>query len=1334
MHAEFYESGYIEAVGRGYCSASRNDMQGRKASGVSGTCAVAPAGDAGTNRATLPWRASFISQYSLGALGHVFLVAVILLSGALERSARASLIQGGSFDPTPDSVPEVARFLSGYVQVASVSGNEGPAGRYFAEECSRRGLQVRVLTDLGHSYNFVASLYPLEQGKPNIILLNHIDVVDTGDPGNWTHPPYSGAIVDGAVWGRGAIDNKGMAAMQLAGIMPFIDLAREHDLPFNVSILAVSGEEVGGKTGAAVVTERFLDLLHPVVVLGEGGTGMDGILRSDPEKVLYGISINHKRMLWLRLSLKMSSPGHGSVPSARNANMIMVEALQRLNRKPRRLQLSSASRIMFTEMGMHETGLTGLALRNIGFFKPLAGSSLRKEPVIHALLSNTITLTRISNPPGGHNQVPQEVEAMLDCRLLPETDTEDFIRELRKILANEDIEVEILEETLRARDSRPDVFYRMLEKAILRHHPGAGVAPILFPATNDNNYFRSRGIAAFGILPTHLSRELIASIHAYDERITIRDLQRGEAIYRDFLVQVFSSVLDPAQLTQTLRGRLVDQSLNIPLADGMIVLSNERGVVQATRSGLTGQFRLDSLPVGRYSVKVFLEGYEDITLPDVMIQTGWEQVLRIGLEESIRRGPLRSVERRMRPQNEMATVSARPFDAEEAGRYPGSRDDPARMVSAFAGMRGADDSRNDLIIRGNAPNGLIWRLEDIDIPNPNHFAIPGTSGGGVNILNNKLLGVSDFYSGAFPAEYGNALAGVFDLQLRNGNDQRHEFGFQTGSLFTEATAQGPIGKPGRSSYLMSYRHSSLGLLNDFGSSGEKGLDYSRLFGVDAIPHFQDLAFKTHFPLKQGALTIFGVGGVSRIGFREDRRQNCSFSYRDFGQDVWFGSQMGVGGVRYERAFRQTTALKVSLYSTYQAMNSDRIRVLRDPADNEIIGTEQAYWNRFREQRLGASVRVNHRLSARNDLRLGLVTERMLLNYRDTLEGRAVTGNRDFTGLVRAFGQWRHRFSNSLSVSSGLHGLFFSLNRTWTVDPRLGINWQVTPRRSLQFGAGLHSQIQPLYLYYQQGPNGLPLNRSMGFSHSQHYNLGYTNAVTPRLQFRVEAYFQNLTNIPVERLSSSWSMLNQGLDFKLSFPGALKNEGTGQNYGVEFSLERLFHAGYYYLLTATIYDSRYSGSDGVRRHTDYNGHYTLNAVGGKEWNFSNGHTLGIGLRGTLAGGRRYSPIDLEASSMARQTVIVDTAAYSLQFRDYFRTDLQITYRVQRKSMSHEFGLDLLNIVPVGLGRSGDDLPAACFFFPFSTRNILTTNFNPITQDIATEYQLGFLPIAYYRIRF
>jgi hypothetical protein len=648
------------------------------------------------------------------------------------------------------------------------------------------------------------------------------------------------------------------------------------------------------------------------------------------------------------------------------------------------------------------------------------------------------------------------------------------------------------------------------------------------------------------------------------------------------------------------------------------------------------------------------------------------------------------------------------------------------MVSAFAGVRSTYDSRNDLIVRGNAPFGLVWRLENIDIPNPNHFATSGTSGGGVNILNNKLLDRSDFYSGAFPAEYGNALAGVFDLQMRKGNDHKHEFGFETGSVVSEAMAQGPLGRRDRSSYLISYRYSSLAL---FG----KVSDYSRRFGVDAIPYFGDLAFKLHFPMHNGSsLSVFGIGGDSRIFFSHDRRHHCSFSYRDYGKDVRFQSQMGVGGIRYQHIFNPVTTFKITLYSTYQGRNSDHTWV-----DNDMIafkGHEQAYWNRSRQYNLGASLGLYRRINSQNDIRIGLVAEQYRYHFKGTLETVPITDIHDATALTRAFGQWRHRFSNNLSISTGVHGMFFQLNNSWSVDPRLGVSWQITPRRSIHLGAGFHTQLQPLSLYFMQDQDGNLPNKNLGMSMSQHYVVGYTNAIAPHIRYRVEAYYQILNGIPVEREPSSWSMLNQGLDFKLSFPGPLENTGTGQNFGVEFSLERIFNKGYYYLLTATLYDSRYTGSDGVRRHTDFNGRYIFNAVTGKEWTFRRGRTLGVSLRSTLAGGRRYSPVDLEASREARETVIVDSEAFTLQFRDYFRTDLRLTYLLPLRRASHEFGLDLLNIVPLVLPGRDYNLPDNCTFFPLSTRNVHSINYNPLSGDIAGEYQLGFLPVAHYRIKF
>jgi hypothetical protein len=565
--------------------------------------------------------------------------------------------------------------------------------------------------------------------------------------------------------------------------------------------------------------------------------------------------------------------------------------------------------------------------------------------------------------------------------------------------------------------------------------------------------------------------------------------------------------------------------------------------------------------------------------------------------------------------------------------------------------------------------------------------------------------------------------------MRSGNDQRHEFGFETGSIVTEATAQGPIGPRDKSSYLVSYRYSSLGL---FSSLGE-GVDYSRLFGVSAIPYFQDIALKLHFPLHNGSsLSLFAIGGDSRIFFRHEDRHHRTFSYRDYGKDVDFISQMGVGGIRYQHNFNPVTTFNVSLYSTYQGRNSDHTWV--DSTMLAFKGHEQAYWNRSRQHNLGASLRLYRRINAQNDVRLGLVIEQFRYNFGSILEMNPISDSQDVTGQMRAFGQWRHRFSNNLSLSTGIHGMVFHLNNSWSVDPRLGLSWQITPRRSIHVGAGFHSQLQPLYLYFLQDQEGNLTNKDLGMSMSQHYVVGYSIALAPHIRLRIETFYQILNGIPVELEPSSWSMLNQGLDFKLSFPGALTNDGTGQNYGMELSLERIFNKGYYYLLTATLFDSRYTGSDGVRRHTDFNGHYIFNGVTGKEWTFGRGRTFGLSLRSTLAGGRRYSPIDTLASREARETIIVDYEAYTKQFRDYFRMDLGFTYRIQLRRASHEFGLDLLNIVPVVLPGRDYDHREDCSFFRLSTCNVHSISYNPLSDDIAGEYQLGFLPIMYYRIKF
>ena len=234
-------------------------------------------------------------------------------------------------------------------------------------------------------------------------------------------------------------------------------------------------------------------------------------------------------------------------------------------------------------------------------------------------------------------------------------------------------------------------------------------------------------------------------------------------------------------------------------------------------------------------------------------------------------------------QNELAMVSARTFSVEETERFAGSLGDPARMVANYAGVMTQNDSRNDIIIRGNSPSGVLWRMEGIEIPNPNHFGAQGTTGGPVSMVNNNLLTNSDFLTGAFPAEYGNALAGAFDLNLRSGNSTEHEFTGQVGFNGFELGAEGPLLKlknGQNASYLANYRYSTLEVIDKMGFNVGTGA---------AIPEYQDITFLVDVPgTKTGRIKLFGLWGKSFIALGRDLSDTAENQYNPRGAATDFG--------------------------------------------------------------------------------------------------------------------------------------------------------------------------------------------------------------------------------------------------------------------------------------------------------------------------------------------------------------------------------------------------------------------------------------------------------------
>jgi acetylornithine deacetylase/succinyl-diaminopimelate desuccinylase-like protein len=465
-----------------------------------------------------------------------FLYTVLLLTKA---SVSASFNLGDTLSNWPEEVnfDETIRLLSGYIQISSISGDERSAGMYIKDYLVSTGLNVKVFSDANDQYNIAASLFPLSSGKPNIILQNHIDVVPATDIAIWKYGPFSGHYDGEYVYGRGALDCKGLGVMQLKALLLFKKQNPDLEIPFNITVLFLSGEELGGKTGALYVLNNHFEELNAVAVLGEGGAGYRNVLKSDPKKVVFGVSVAEKQSLWVQLKVINNKGGHGAAPSKTYANLQLINALNKLNNRKVLLFFNKSTRQMFNRLGKAEGGVRGFFIRNINWsiLAPFVRKQIEREPLMSSLLTNTITVTNINNPPGPPNQISNEATAVLDCRLVPGTSVKSFLRYIERKLDNNSIDITVLSSSPEAKPSKLNKVYDALEAAIEKEFPMAETIPFLFPATSDNSTFRSFGIESFGLIPAVVDETDINSIHSHNERISIKVLASGINVYNQFM-------------------------------------------------------------------------------------------------------------------------------------------------------------------------------------------------------------------------------------------------------------------------------------------------------------------------------------------------------------------------------------------------------------------------------------------------------------------------------------------------------------------------------------------------------------------------------------------------------------------------------------------------------------------------------------------------------------------------------------------------------------------------------------------------------------------------------
>jgi len=785
--------------------------------------------------------------------------------------------------------------------------------------------------------------------------------------------------------------------------------------------------------------------------------------------------------------------------------------------------------------------------------------------------------------------------------------------------------------------------------------------------------------------------------------ITVKNMKR---IFVLLMVLNFTFFASAQKMVQTLKGRVsdIDSKISIPGANVIILGTNP---LLGTTTDADGNFKIEKVPVGRYSIQISSIGYISSTLTEILVNAGKEMVLQIEMKEQIIETKEVVVTVKIekdKPLNPMATVSARSVSVEETGRYAGSADDPLRAVSNFAGVAsyGSID-RNDIVIRGNSPKGLLWRLDGVDIPNPNHYGRVGSSGGGISIFSSQLLANSDFFTAAFPSEYGNALAGVFDIKFRNGNNDKREYTVQAGIMGLDASAEGPLIKGSRISYLFNYRYSTFGFLKFINKEYE-----------NKIPDYQDLSFKINAPTaKLGTFSITAIGGFDHSGITPEKDTTKWIKLENREKSKYY-TAMGAISLNHSIHIGKNTFVKSAIVATGNQINYNcnqyRTGTLLKPKDS----TE------FSSGKYAFTTNITSKFGKKITNKFGFIVNHLTYNVKIKSEDPFSGVFTDFvnesgsTNTLQVFNQTKIDVSDNLSFNVGIHSQYFVLNKRKTLEPRASLKWQWSERQSLSLGYGNHSQIENIgiYLAESKDKNGniINPNKNLNLARANHFVLGYDLQLGEYSHLKIEPYYQSLYNIPVVS-GGSYSLINSSETW---FNDSLKNTGTGVNKGLDITIERFLHNNFYWMSTISVFDSKYKAGDKVEHNTRFNNRFVVNLLVGREIFFGETHILGMNAKAIVNGGEWYTPIDLNASQTANREVLDYSKAYSKQSPVFWYIDAAVTWKTNHQKWTGTWSLQIKNVL--------NQSPVIGYIY------------NPYNKIIEEQKGFGILPFLSYKAEF
>lgn len=812
-----------------------------------------------------------------------------------------------------------------------------------------------------------------------------------------------------------------------------------------------------------------------------------------------------------------------------------------------------------------------------------------------------------------------------------------------------------------------------------------------------------------------------------------RNRSRNESVSPNSRTRRFNEVRRPggvrpqgsaAGTTKEIKGIVRDEDTGKPLSSVAIVLKDSTKSYKGDTQE-DGTFAINKVPFGRKEVLLQCDGYEPLFIPDYLVAGGEQQALVLSMRQLIAipdsgEFNLDSVVIATTKYRQLSGVSTRTFTIEETRRYAASYFDPARLAESYPGVVNTDDQANGISIRGNSPNGLQWRLEGVEIVNPNHLTNAGVvsdrptlRGGGVNILSAQMMASSTFQTGAFDARYGNALGGVMDINLRSGGKEKDNYVMQFGLLGLDLAAEGPIGEGGNAAFLGNYRYSTIGILDALGVD----------LGDEAI-NFQDLSFHATMPKTFiGEVNIFGMAGTSKNTFRGDSVQFAREIKDRY--DIDYKNRMAAVGLTHKvlvgsKGVWRSTIAWSGAEATRQAIYRDTVATRFDVT--ETLKEDDLYG----ENRLAITTNLLHKLGGSGSVEVGAYATRIGFNLNSAFQApfdtasdiRPRTAISGHTWLFQPYARLRKRLGSKLDVELGAHAMALDLNGDFVIEPRARVGYQLGKKHSLALAYGMHSQMQPLSLYFSPVPRGddtTYINQNLGFTRAHHAVFSYSFRLNPSLSLRVEPYAQLLFNVPIiDRPNSNISALNL---LEEIVEDTFSNTGTGRNVGLELTLEKTLSKDYYFLLSGSYYNATYVGGDGVENDTRFNGNYAIAITGGKEFIRNKESHQGIWAIDTrifAQGGQRAKRIDDVASRAAGRTVYIESFAWSDQLDDYLRVDLRISHTRHKANYTRTFAIDIQNVL--------------------DRENIAWQYFDPLLGETVTQFQLGRIPLLSYRVSF